>query len=74
MKKLKISQAIIDGTIVSLRGDKLIRCSRIAKPFGVYQATRRQKIITEQGIKIGTYPSGIVISGFVYMDQGDVSI
>lgn len=60
----KLSKAVKDGELVSLRGDKFIRCSRFATPRGVYTKGLFRKTLTLNGDVVTTEaPSGIAVYG-----------
>ncbi len=67
----KLSKSVTPGTLVSLRGDKFIRCSGKASPRGVYVASEIRKTILFSGERVETsHPEGIVCYGNV---TGDVA-
>ena len=62
--KYKLSKAVKSGQIVSLRGDKFIRCSRLAKPAGGYTNGLYRKTLLLSGETVETIvPSGMVVWG-----------
>lgn len=63
-KLLKVSKNVLPGHVVSVRGGKLVKCGRRAKPVGVYQQATMQKVHLLDGqIATVNMPSGIVFYG-----------
>jgi hypothetical protein len=55
---------VTDGTVVTPHGSKFVRCGTHRRPFGVYQAERQQRLLTDTGMQNLVYPTGIVVYGF----------
>lgn len=64
LRMLKLSRNVIDGAVVTRRGDKYILCGRRDLPVGVYQAGRETRLLTDTGVIQVSSPAGIAVYGY----------
>ncbi len=60
----ELSRSVVPGDLVSLRGEKFIRCGGRARPEGVYVAAATRRIILLSGEKVThKSPEGVICYG-----------
>jgi hypothetical protein len=64
MCKLKLSRNVKQGDVVSVRGGKYIRCSRLSQPVGVWRNSETIKLRDMNGDLISVnIPAGAQVYG-----------
>ena len=66
---IEISRAVRQGTIVAKRGNKYVRCSRRARPVGVYEEGGERITLTNNGTVRTVFPGGIVVRGAISIER-----
>jgi hypothetical protein len=58
-----VSKSVKEGMAVTIRGDKVIVCSKLSHMQGIWTNGFIRHTITPHGIRISTCPAGIVCYG-----------
>ena len=60
---MKRNKKVVEGSLVTIHGDKIIRASRISRSCGVWADSTQRVMLTDKGFLKVNLPEGIVVQG-----------